>query len=87
MKSLVRFLIGFVLIYQLLPAECKVIKKQSVYGSGIRAGPVELTHFDVLYASQEGINVTSIKDSNVTQSNGPDVDSSAHQMWVTECFH
>jgi transcription elongation GreA/GreB family factor len=77
MESLVRFLIGFMLIYQLLPlAECKVIKPRSGHDGEISFGP-EVT---LLNASQVELNKTSINYSNATQSTASNIDSSSHGM-------
>lgn len=93
MESLVRFLIGFVLIYQLLPiADCKVIKQRSGHEKEISESEVNYersssaAHFNSpLNGSLVELNGTSIKYTNATPSSGSDINSLTH-MWVTECF-
>jgi hypothetical protein len=81
MESLVRFLIGFVLIYQLLPMSgCKVIKQRSGHEK-------EISEIEVNYErpnfseSVEELNGTSIKHTNATRelvSRGSDINSLTH---------
>jgi hypothetical protein len=87
MKSLVQFLIGFMLIYQLLSlAKCKVIKQRSMHkreisdSLGYEKPSEESALFDISHASQMGLYETSINFTNATRSNASDIDSSAHQM-------
>lgn len=90
MKSLVRFLIGFLLIYQQLPlANCKVIKPQQEavkQGQEIKENyerqsiGLEMTHFNSpLEGSQVEVDGTSIKYTNSTpMSSESNINSLAH---------
>jgi hypothetical protein len=81
MESLVRFLIGFVLIYQLLPmADCKVIKQRSVHEKQISESEVNYEWSDgraqfnsTLNNSQVDLNETSINYTNATLSSESDI--------------
>lgn len=85
MESLVRFLIGFVLIYQLgPPADCKVIKQQpqqDEHGQEIKVNlerqPNGTTHFNsTLNGSRVEVDGTSIKYTNSTLlSSGSNINS------------
>lgn len=93
MESLVRFLIGFVLIYQLLPiVDCKVIKQRSGHEKGISESEVNYerstgaAHFNsTLGGSQKELNKTSIRHANAGSLSGSNINFLTH-MWVTECF-
>jgi hypothetical protein len=89
MESLVRFLIGFVLIYQLLPMlDCKVIKQRSGHEKEISESEVNyersnrIADFNSsLSGSQVELNKTSIKYTNATSVvalSGSDIDSLTH---------
>lgn len=75
MESLVRFLIGSVLIYQLLPmANCKVIKQRDGHEKELKGNEVNYersngtTHFNsTLNGAQMELSETSIKYINATQ--------------------
>lgn len=97
MESLARALIGFVLIYQLLPmAGCKVIRQRDEHEKEISASEVNYersnaTLFSPLLdgASTEKFNETSIKcytNATLESLSGSGVNSLTH-MWVTEFFH
>ena len=83
MESLVRFLIGFVFIYQLLLlGECKVIRQSSGHEKEISeiAGSYEVTHLKSSHATQVELNGTSINYPNATRLTASDVNSSANRM-------
>lgn len=94
MRSLVRLLIGFVLIHQLpLAVECKVIRQHG-HEKEISWGELNYERLDAMaYAlamlgeSRVALNGTSIKYTNATKAtpSGFNVNALTH-VWVTECF-
>lgn len=88
MKSLVRFLIGFVLVYQLtLLANCKVIKQQQGHEKEISGSEAnyersnETTNISAtLSDSREELHKTSINYTNTTSASlsGSDIKSLTH---------
>lgn len=94
MESLARALIGFVLIYQLLPmAGCKVIRQRDEHEKEISASEVNYERSNLFSpllddASMEKFNETSIKyytNATLESSSGSGVNSLTH-MWVTDFF-